>query len=140
MKRVLLVFVDGVGVGAADPALNAFVAAPPDTITKLLDGAVVAERTEVLSTRRASLVPLDAQLGIAGLPQSGTGQFSLLTGENGAARFGRHFGPYVPTALRESLQRDNLLSRASHTGYRAAFANAYPEELLDAARVAGVIR
>jgi 2,3-bisphosphoglycerate-independent phosphoglycerate mutase len=140
LKRVLLVFIDGVGVGAADPALNAFVAAPPRTITELLDGALVAERSDVLSTSRASLIPLDAQLGVPGLPQSGTGQFSLLTGENGAARFGRHIGPYVPTALREVLQRDSLLRRASQAGLRTAFANAYPEELLAAASIDGAVR
>jgi hypothetical protein len=140
MTRVLFVFLDGVGIGAADAASNAFVAAPPRTITELLDGALVADRSEVLHAQRASLIPLDAQLGIPGLPQSGTGQFSLLTGENGAARFGRHIGPYVPTALRETLQRDNLLSRAIDMGWDSAFANAYPEELLEAARVDGIVR
>ena len=134
MKRVLLVFIDGVGIGPADHTTNAFVAAPPRTITDLLDGALIAGQTEPLHARRASLVPLDAQLGLPGLPQSGTGQFSLFTGENGAQRFGRHYGPWVPTALREPLQRDNLLTRARDAGRLIAFANAYPEELIESAR------
>ena len=138
MRRVLLVFIDGVGIGAADHTINAFVAAPPGTITDLLDGAPVAGQAQVLHARRASLVPLDAQLGMPGLPQSGTGQFSLFTGENGAQRFGRHYGPWVPTALREPLQRDNLLTRARIAGRRVAFANAYPEELIESATDGGV--
>ncbi|MGH7469006.1 MAG: alkaline phosphatase family protein [Longimicrobiales bacterium] len=138
--RTLMVFVDGVGIGAADPTRNAFVAAPPRAISELLDGALVAEWTEPKLARRASLVPLDAQLRVPGLPQSGTGQYSLFTGENGAQRFGRHYGPWVPTALRESLQRDNLLTRAQAAGWRTAFANAYPEELVEAAHPNGVFR
>ena len=43
---------------------------------------------------------------VPGLPQSGTGQYSLFTGDNGAQRFGRHFGPWVPT----------MLYQAAHTG------------------------
>jgi hypothetical protein len=138
--RTLLLFLDGVGIGAADAASNAFVAAPPSTISALLDGALVAEATEPKQSRRASLVPLDAQLDVPGLPQSGTGQYSLFTGENGAQRFGRHYGPWVPTALREPLQRDNLLTRAQNNGRRIAFANAYPEELVEAAYGNGVFR
>src|SRR5262245_16050002 len=104
MKRILLVFVDGVGVGRDDAVTNAFVARPPVALSGLLDGARIAEQTEPLTTMNATLIPLDAQLGIAGLPQSGTGQYSLLTGHNGAVEFGRHYGPWVPTALRTPLQ------------------------------------
>jgi hypothetical protein len=65
-------------------------------------------------------------MGIDGIPQSGTGQTSLLTGRNAAAEYGRHFGPWVPTALRELLASENLLSRVVRAGGKAAFANAYP--------------
>ncbi|MEX2281635.1 MAG: alkaline phosphatase family protein [Gemmatimonadota bacterium] len=122
MSRVLLVFVDGVGIGPDDPATNAFTAAPPPAISSWLrDG-------------RASLVPLDARLDTDGLPQSGTGQYSLFTGDNGARKFGRHYGPWVPTALRDPLRKDNVLTRAVELGLRVTFANAYPEELISAAQ------
>lgn len=75
----------------------------------------------------------DACLGIPGLPQSGTGQTTLLTGVNGAALLGRHFGPWVPTGLRELLAAENLLSRGRAAGHRVAFANAYPSAYLAAA-------
>ena len=140
MSRFLLVFVDGVGLGAADPETNAFAAAPPPLCTEVLDGALIVERADVLHARRASLVPLDAQLDTPGLPKSGTGQFSLFTGDNGAQRFGRHYGPWVPTALRTPLQNDNLLTRAQRAGQRVTFANAYPEELIEAAFTDGEFR
>ncbi|HEX6913199.1 MAG TPA: alkaline phosphatase family protein, partial [Longimicrobium sp.] len=75
---------------------------------------------------RAVLVAADATLGIEGIPQSGTGQTSLLTGRNAAAQYGRHFGPWVPTPVRPMLAAENLLSRAVAAGATAAFANAYP--------------
>jgi hypothetical protein len=71
-------------------------------------------------------VAADATLGVPGIPQSGTGQTSLLTGRNAAAEYGRHFGPWVPTALRGMLGEENVLTRAVRAGASAAFANAYP--------------
>ncbi len=122
---VLLLFVDGVGIGVDDPSSNPFTAAPPRHLTSLIQEA------------RATLAPLDANLDVPGLPQSGTGQYSLFTGDNGAQRFGRHHGPWVPTALRDPLRTDNLLTRAAAGGHRVAFANAYPEQLIDAAHQTG---
>ena len=124
MSRVLFIFVDGVGIAPAAPT-NPFTAAPPTHIDALVQNG------------RATLASLDATLGVAGLPQSGTGQFTLFTGENGAARFGRHYGPWIPTTMRASLFDDNILTRAQTRGFDVAFANAYPEELLHAAQVSG---
>ncbi|HKK94441.1 MAG TPA: alkaline phosphatase family protein [Longimicrobiales bacterium] len=45
---------------------------------------------------------------------------------NAAREFGRHFGPWVPTALRPLVRDENLLVRAGRAGHRTAFANAYP--------------
>jgi 2,3-bisphosphoglycerate-independent phosphoglycerate mutase len=69
-------------------------------------------------------------MGIEGLPQSGTGQTALFTGENAAALFGRHFGPWVPVPLRPLLMRENILCRAQAEGVRCAFANAYPSQFI----------
>lgn len=76
--------------------------------------------------RETVAFPLDATLGMAGLPQSGTGQTSLLTGEDAVGRFGRHFGPWVPVSLRPLLAERNLLTRVQRGGSGAIFANAYP--------------
>ena len=69
---------------------------------------------------------IDACLGLPGLPQSGTGQTTLLTGLNAAKLTGRHFGPWVPTAVREHLATQNIFGRAVDAGARVRFANAYP--------------
>ncbi|CAN5667962.1 metalloenzyme [soil metagenome] len=129
-RRALLLFLDGVGIGEPDPQRNAFAAAGLPHLKRLLGGRLPqsgeVERTGGLESERAVFVAADARLGVEGRPQSGTGQTALLTGRNAARMFGRHFGPWVPTPLREMLARENLLSRAVSAGRSAAFANSYP--------------
>jgi 2,3-bisphosphoglycerate-independent phosphoglycerate mutase len=131
-RRALLVFLDGVGIGSGDAAFNPFAAARLPRLRALLDGRIpVAEDLGGdgdgrIVAKGAVLVAADATLGMEGLPQSGTGQTSLLTGRNAAAEYGRHFGPWVPTPVRPMLAAENLLSRAVAAGAAAAFANAYP--------------
>ena len=129
MSRVLLLFIDGIGLGDDDPSINPFAAANLPTLHSLLEGKSVTASTAPYHGVNASLVALDASLGIPGLPQSGTGQTSLFTGNNAAQIFGRHFGPWVPTALREMLAKENVLTRTASAGGSVAFANAYPEEV-----------
>lgn len=129
-RRALLVFLDGVGIGPGDAAFNPFAAAHLPRLHALLGGRrLVAEHLDAdgrILAEHAVLVAADATLGIPGLPQSGTGQTSLLTGRNAAAEYGRHFGPWVPTPVRPMLAAHNLLSRAAAAGATPAFANAYP--------------
>jgi 2,3-bisphosphoglycerate-independent phosphoglycerate mutase len=129
MKRVLLLFIDGIGLGDDDPAVNPFAAAALPTLRFLLDNHLVTATNAPYHGAAASLIPLDATLGVPGLPQSGTGQTALFTGQNAAAIFGRHFGPWVPTALRDMLAKQNVLTRTAQRGGSVAFANAYPEEV-----------
>jgi 2,3-bisphosphoglycerate-independent phosphoglycerate mutase len=134
VTRVLLLFIDGIGLGDDDPSTNPFAAAPLPTFTKLLDGARIIARNAGTQTPHATLRALDATLGLSGLPQSGTGQTALFTGENAAQIFGRHFGPWVPTPLRTLLAERNILTRAKNAGRSVAFANAYPEEVFQEGR------
>jgi hypothetical protein len=136
VRKVLLLFLDGVGLGEDAATQNPFSAATLPTLDGLLDGRRVVRAASSISAARASLVGLDATLGVAGLPQSGTGQTALLTGEDAVRMFGRHFGPWVPTALRPLLMGSSVLARAAAAGRTVAFANAYPEELVAAGRAA----
>ena len=134
MSRALLLFIDGIGLGHDDPSTNPFAAANLPTFTYLLGGARIIARNAGLQTRYATLCALDATLDMPGLPQSGTGQTALFTGENAARIFGRHFGPWVPTPLRTLLADRNILTRARRAGRNVAFANAYPEEVFQEGR------
>jgi len=124
--RVLLVFVDGVGMGGEDEERNPFMRAKVPTLLKLTGGYLPARDPGHDPEAPGRLLPLDATLGVDGIPQSGTGQTALLTGENGPRLFGRHFGPWVPVRLRPLVAEQSLLRRATDAGRSVAFANAYP--------------
>lgn len=129
-RRVLFFFVDGVGLGAAD-ATNPVTAASLPTLGGLLDGRSPIGDYAPYHGPRASLIGIDATHGAPGIPQSGTGHTTLLTGEDAVTRFGRHSGPWVPTALRRVVAERSLLALARQAGRRVAFANAYPEEVME---------
>ncbi|MCB9175610.1 MAG: peptidase [Caldilineae bacterium] len=80
--------------------------------------------------RASAWHPLDARLGLPGLPQSGTGQTSLLTGVNAAALLGEHHGPYPGPRLRPLLETQSLWRSLSARDLPVAFANAFPERYL----------
>jgi hypothetical protein len=124
--RILMVFVDGIGLGEPDPATNPLVRAATPTFRRLL-GRPLAGRTPIHAPA-ATMVPLDAQLGVAGLPQSATGQVAILTGENAPALVGRHVTAYPTPALRALLEERGLFTRLRQLGTGAALANAYTPE------------
>lgn len=131
MPRALLLFVDGVGLGDDDDS-NPFLHAGVPTLRRLLGGRVPTRSAAPHHGSDATLVGVDATLGFEGTPQSGTGQSALLTGANAVELHGRHFGPWVPARLRPLVREESLLRKAVDDGYRVAFANAYPEEVLEA--------
>lgn len=120
--RVLLLFVDGLGLGRPDPAVNPLVGGACPVLARLL-----AEEA----------VPVDAGLGVPGLPQSATGQAALLTGVNAPRAVGRHVEGFPGPALQEIVREHNLLRRVASAGLRATFANAY---FMDAVTMAAIRR
>jgi 2,3-bisphosphoglycerate-independent phosphoglycerate mutase len=131
IERLLILFLDGVGLGDDDPEANPFMHADLPALRSLLGGQRLVRANGGLSTRHATLLPLDAQLGIPGLPQSGTGQTTILTGVNAPALLGRHYGPYPNQPLRDLLDNGSLFRQLRMAGQPVAFANAYPDRFLD---------
>ena len=82
-------------------------------------------------TEQAALLGLDACLGVPGLPQSGTGQTTILTGHNAPAALGEHYGPYPNKPLRQMLAEDSIFKTLLAAGQSAAYANAYPTRFID---------
>ena len=127
MARVLFLFLDGVGIGPPDPEVNPFFRAVLPTLTSVLGGHLPSLDEPEPAGSFGRAFPLDACLGVKGIPQSGTGQVALLTGRNAPRAFGRHFGPWPLVRLRSTLERENFLSRAAAAGASVVFANAYPK-------------
>ncbi len=126
MRRVIFLFLDGIGLGENDPATNPLVAGDYPTLNALMGGAPLVAATGRLSTAHAELIPTDAQLGIPGRPQSATGQAAILTGINAPQRLGEHYGPRPDARVRAVIDEGNLFRRVQEQGQRAFFCNAYP--------------
>ena len=124
--RVLFLFLDGVGLGGDDPTVNPLAGAAMPNLRSLLGGKALVASAAPLETKRATLLPLDACLGVAGAPQSATGQAALLTGANVPAALGYHYGPKPNAAVADHLRNGNLFRAVLQTGGRAALLNAYP--------------
>jgi len=124
--RILFIFLDGVGLGLDDARINPFARADTPTIRTLLGGHSLTAETAPYEGELASLLALDACLGVPGLPQSATGQATLLTGINVPSALGYHYGPKPNPAVAEFLRNGNLFARLQQKGKRAALLNAYP--------------
>jgi 2,3-bisphosphoglycerate-independent phosphoglycerate mutase len=111
--KTVLVFIDGLGLGPADPAVNPIHSGVCPVLERLL-----AEQS----------VPVDACLGVPGLPQSATGQTALLTGVNAPALLGRHVEGFPGPELKAMVEQHNVFGKLLQRGYRPAFANAYHTE------------
>ena len=121
-RPVCFVFLDGVGLAPADGSNPLAWAAMPN-VRRLLGGPMVADQS--VDKDGLLLLPLDACLGVEGLPQSATGQTALFTGVNAAALVGAHVAAYPTETLRQVIAGHSVLKRATDHGLRATFANAY---------------
>ena len=135
--HLLFVFLDGVGLG---PSQASNPLAQPDrrpALAHLAGGQPWTHDAAPLANADHHFHPIDATLGIDGLPQSGTGQATLLTGVNCAEVVGRHFGPFPHSATHSVLAKENAFAkvqRISDDADAAAFANAYPPRFFEHVR------
>jgi hypothetical protein len=127
----LFLFMDGIGLGEDNAETNPLVAARMPNLRALLDGKPLAAGIAPLQTERATLLGLDARLGIDGLPQSATGQAALVTGKNVPQLVGEHYGPKPNKAVAEIVRQDNLFIQLSKRGYISCLLNAYPQRYFD---------
>ncbi len=128
LVQILLIFIDGLGLGEDDGHRNPLVTAATPTWRRLLGGSPLIRAAAPHFAGGVSLVPTDCTLGVPGLPQSATGQTAILTGQNGARVLGRHHNAYPPQPLRELIARDSILKKVLEGGYTATFANAFTPE------------
>jgi 2,3-bisphosphoglycerate-independent phosphoglycerate mutase len=129
---MLFLFLDGVGLGQPDPLSNPFVSAELPTLRGLLGGQPLLAGTPPTDTGRALFIPTDAGLGVAGPPQSATGQAAILTGLNVPQLNGGHWGPKPNAFISALLRRENVFRTLVERGRTAALLNAYPQRYFDA--------
>lgn len=129
--KVLLLFLDGVGIGAHNPDVNPVFRAKLPTLQYLIGQKLFSKQHPRASTQHAELIPVNATLGVAGLPQSGTGQTAIFTGVNAARAIGRHFGPYPTTELRPIIYEKNIFRQLKSRRRNVCFANAFPRQFFE---------
>jgi 2,3-bisphosphoglycerate-independent phosphoglycerate mutase len=107
--KVIYLFIDGVGLRepAADNPLNKEVC---PTLWRLIE---------------CHSKPIDACLGVEGLPQSATGQATMFTGVNCSAAIGRHCEGFPGQELRKIIEDNNLFMELRKRNKRVRFADAY---------------
>ncbi len=118
--RVIFIFIDGLGIGENDlnknpcaqsqiKLFNCFLTDSfPKTI--IFDGVVK---------------PIDATLGVPGIPQSATGQATLFTGMNAAKLLNTHLSGFPNKELRQLLEKHSIHIKLKNMGKRLAFINVY---------------
>ena len=108
-RNVVLLFVDGLGVGSSK-----------NNTTLTYDGTLFN-----FQETTAQWKSIDATLGAPGIPQSATGQTSLLTGVNAQAKLGRHATGFPGPHLREIIKEHSVLKQLTDAGKSARFINAF---------------
>ena len=118
MNRVILVFIDGLGIGGHDPAINPLAAFQPEVLR-------VYQKSLGDLPRGGCCLATDAQMGVLGIPQSATGQTALLTGTNASAYLGRHLSGFPNQVLKDLIREQSLFRKLKKRGFRVTFANTY---------------
>ncbi|NDJ63023.1 MAG: hypothetical protein GYB67_18025 [Chloroflexi bacterium] len=128
MRHILLIFIDGIGLGPDDPATNPFAVAAMPTLTALTNGQRWLSDVGQQTSDRAILVPTDPRMGVPGKPQSASGQATILTGRVVPELIGEHYGPRPNPPIREMLAADNFFKQVVAHGLSAALLEAYPPQ------------
>jgi len=121
--KVALLFIDGVGIGRRDRAVNPL--AKGDYLLSQFDDGSGEPLTG------GQLFAVDPTFRIPGRPQSATNQTAILTGEPAPAIIGKHVLGFPNAPLRSLLGRKSIVKRMVEQRRSATFANCYPAGYLD---------
>ena len=129
--KVLFLFLDGIGLGKNNPEINPFAHASMPHLESLLGGKKLIKSTAPFESEHVSLLAIDPNLGVKGLPQSATGQAVLLTGINIPAELNYHYGPKPNPEVAQYLDGKTVFSKTVQAGKKTALLNAYPPRYSD---------
>lgn len=130
---VIFLFIDGVGLGAPDDS-NPFYLKEYRGFTAMSGDQPFSRKAEEIIDSNHVFKHVDATLDVEGLPQSGTGQTALFSGENAPKEIGKHFGPYPHSGIKHFLRDQSLFLKAQRQGKKCRFMNAYPDIFFRKAR------
>ena len=118
-EPILFIFIDGLGINPGGGENNPLLSGEFPVLDRIVHQLAV---------------PIDACLGVEGIPQSATGHTAIYTGVNASAELGFHLHAYPNARLREIICSQSIFHKLIELGKKPAFANAYRtddiEELL----------
>jgi len=123
---LLFLFIDGVGIGK-NIAENPLTDESLQGFSFISEGQPFTKEANEVHRENHAFTPVDATLGVEGLPQSGTGQTALFSGENAPQKIGKHFGPFPHSGIKPLLKKHSLFRKAQADGQVCTFINAYPD-------------
>jgi len=113
-NKIILIFIDGVGIGIDDPAINPCCSS---------DIGIFHVNKDL--PKSGFKFPVDAQMGVPGLPQSATGHTTIYTGRNAPKLLGKHLTGFPNKDLRDLLQKYSLFIKLKDFGNSCKFINAF---------------
>lgn len=125
MRRLLFIFLDGVGLGA-NTEDN-----PIKDLLKPITGISFIKQNYPINSENYLLKPIDAILGIDGIPQSATGQTSIMTGINAQKILGHHHTAFPNETLIKVIKTQNLLKALKNRDIKTTCANMYSKEYFE---------
>ncbi|MDJ0705339.1 MAG: hypothetical protein QNJ46_18815 [Leptolyngbyaceae cyanobacterium MO_188.B28] len=128
--KYIFLFLDGVGLGDRTPNNPLAQGACTPFLRELLGSPLLAG-CEVYRPHLL-LKPIDATLGVPGLPQSATGQTALYTGRNAPQFRGCHQTGFANGSLRILIEESGLFKQVLALDGTATHANLYSPAYFDA--------
>jgi 2,3-bisphosphoglycerate-independent phosphoglycerate mutase len=124
-SSLLLFFIDGLGIGTRGPH-NPF-----DGLSDAAPLAIFQDEPPEIPFG-GILAPTDACLGVAGRPQSASGQTTILTGINAAAAIGAHKQGFPNQPLLDIIREHSIFLQLKKSGVDSiSFANTYTQQFFD---------
>jgi len=123
---VIFLFIDGVGLGNQHDT-NPFFQQTYHGFSAMAGDQSFSVNADELKDQEHIFKAVDATLDVEGLPQSGTGQATLFSGENAPKEIGKHFGPFPHSGTKHLLEEQSLFLKAQSLGKQCRFMNAYPD-------------
>jgi 2,3-bisphosphoglycerate-independent phosphoglycerate mutase len=130
LNPIILLFIDGVGIGKNDQKCNPFFQYGFKTFTEYF-GKIPSIDNPIIKKNNGIIFPVDASMGVQGFPQSGTGQTSIFCGINAPQFVGKHFGPYPYSTLIPIIKEKNIFIEFIRNHKKVFFMNAYPKVFFD---------
>ncbi len=121
---VIFIFIDGVGIGNEGKE-NPFLIDSYESF-QILSGENFFKNAKGVRSSNQLYKAIDANLDVEGLPQSGTGQTTLFSGENASKVIGKHFGPFPHSGIKHLLKEQSVFQSVKEAGKKPYFMNAYP--------------